>query len=280
MALKKTTDKIIRKLVNTRIIWPIFYLAYRFAYRFKFEKELIEIEKRRDEIKYKGEKLRITFSDLAVKEGPFKGMKYPDFIAHGSAMFPKLLGSYESELYPEIERLLKNDYHHIVDIGCAEGYYAVGFAMRKGNATVYAYDTNQIALEACRKMAVINGVEKQMHFRNFCSADSLMQFDFTNKSLIISDCEGYEIELFTSLNVKNLSNCDLIIELHDLFNEKISPTIEELFKKSHNIKFIYSENTFKKMKKFNTDNHFTDEEIDEFFVERPGIIQWAIITSR
>ncbi len=44
--------------------------------------------------------------DLTVLHGPFVGMKYPGTEAAGSAFIPKLLGSYEKELHPLLERLL------------------------------------------------------------------------------------------------------------------------------------------------------------------------------
>ena len=44
----------------------------------------------------------------------------------GSVLIPKLLGSYEQELQPLLQRLAAQNYSEIVDIGCAEGYYAIG----------------------------------------------------------------------------------------------------------------------------------------------------------
>src|SRR6478672_6897407 len=67
---------------------------------------------------------------LVVQHGPFKGMKYPGVNSVGSALIPKLLGSYERELHPLIDSICAGQYDQVVDIGCAEGYYAVGLAMR------------------------------------------------------------------------------------------------------------------------------------------------------
>src|SRR5687768_17261507 len=65
---------------------------------------------------------------LEVLTGPFAGMKYP-YASNGSAVFPKLLGTYESEISElfRYERLKR--YRTFIDIGCAEGYYLVGVAM-------------------------------------------------------------------------------------------------------------------------------------------------------
>ena len=272
--------KIIRKLVENKITWKILNFFHRVFYRFQFEKELIQIEIKQKEMFEKEAVLKKKYSNLTVADGPFKGMIYPDFIAYGSAMYPKLLGCYESELNSSLEVLLKADYHSIFDIGCAEGYYAVGVAMRQPNALVYAYYIDVKAMEACEKMAKLNKAEKNMRFGTFCTSETLIGMDFEKKSLIFSDCEGYEMDLFTPEVVKNLKNCDLIIELHDLYTEKISPIIFDAFSASHHIKLVYSENTFMKMRALNLIGDLTEDQILNFFVERNGIMRWAIITPK
>lgn len=276
----KLIRKLIRKLVEISITWKVLNFFYKFFYRFKFEKELIQIEIRNKVIAEKENVLKKKFSSLTVSAGPFKGMVYPDFIAHGSAMFPKLIGSYESELNVSLDNFLQKDYHTIIDIGCAEGYYAVGVALRKPNTIVYAYDIDEKAMAACKKMAELNKVDKNMRFGTFCSPETLMNMDFGNRSLIFCDCEGYEMELFTPQVVKCLKNCDLIIELHDLYTEKITPTIMDVFKDTHDIEYVYSKNTFMKMRELNLIGDLTDEQILDFFVERNGTMIWAIVTPK
>ena len=64
-----------------------------------------------------------------VASGPFAGMRHGD-IAVGSVLTVKLLGTYEKELWPIIDQIIATAYPLIIDIGAAEGYYAVGLAMR------------------------------------------------------------------------------------------------------------------------------------------------------
>src|SRR6266446_5569422 len=64
-----------------------------------------------------------------VPKGPFAGMRYIDN-AFGSAYVPKLLGIYERELNDCIERACALSFPLIIDIGAAEGYYAIGMALR------------------------------------------------------------------------------------------------------------------------------------------------------
>ena len=158
--------------------------------------------------------IRRVSPDLAVLHGPFRGMRYPRMASVGSALFPKIVGSYEQELHEVIERICAGGYSEIVDIGCAEGYYAVGLAMRLKEAQVYAFDTEESAVRLCREMAGVNGVEARMHFGGTCDTAALTALRFTKKALIVCDCEGYEVRLFTPETARGLVSHDLLVEVH------------------------------------------------------------------
>ncbi|NQZ56647.1 MAG: methyltransferase [Lentisphaeraceae bacterium] len=202
----------------------------------------VEWEKRDGGVhqKHIEEALKSISSDFTVKNGPFKGMVYPEKKAFGSAIVPKLLGSYEKELHEVIDEICSQKYSEVVDIGCAEGYYAIGLAMRMSEVNVFAYDTNVEAIGFCHKMARINNVEERVFTGSFCDGQTLCSIPFKGKALIISDCEGYEKELFTEEVVSRLGQHDFLIELHDCFDIEISSTIRQRFEKTHSIRAIRS----------------------------------------
>src|SRR5947207_8629242 len=76
---------------------------------------------------------------LIIQAGPFAGMRYVA-PATGRTILPKLLGSYETELHSIVEQVIAADHRVVINIGCAEGYYAVGLALRLPNSRVYAFD--------------------------------------------------------------------------------------------------------------------------------------------
>lgn len=78
-------------------------------------------------------------SGSTVLSGPFQGMTYMAAGSEGSTS-ARLLGTYEAALHPIIEKIIKRGYQQIIDVGCAEGYYAVGLAMRMPSARVIARD--------------------------------------------------------------------------------------------------------------------------------------------
>ena len=148
-----------------------------------------------------------------VQTGPFKGLKYTEFTSRRH-ITQRLLGCYESELHPVINECIQANYNEIYDIGCAEGYYAVGFALKANCNKVHAFDTDPWARKACRLMANVNEVESKLAIHGFCSVD-WMNDHLKDRSLVISDCEGFEFVLFAKENCARYANCDLLIELHD-----------------------------------------------------------------
>ncbi|HUM50372.1 MAG TPA: class I SAM-dependent methyltransferase [Chitinophagales bacterium] len=214
-----------------------------------------------------------------VKNGFFKGMRYPGFQAAGSAIYPKFIGSYENELNPIIEKAIQKQYDTIIDVGCAEGYYANGLARLLPNATVYAYDTVQYARNLCQQIATINEVQDRVFIKGTLNASELSKFDFTNKNaFIISDCEGFEKQLFTNENIHNLKNCDVLIETHDLFDLTISAYLINLFKDTHQTPLIIA--SLDDNKKAQTYHFPETEKLDLktkkiiFSEERKAIMEW------
>jgi hypothetical protein len=168
-----------------------------------------------------------------VNGGPFAGMLYIHR-ATGSVLTPKLVGSYESELHSILETLASRDYTRIIDIGCAEGYYAVGMARRFPEARVYAFDTDPFARNMCRRMAQLNDVSDRVEVRS--GADFAVLGEVVgDRSLVICDCDGCEAYLLDPRECPCLLRADLLIELHDHFDATISPTLLANFATSHDI---------------------------------------------
>jgi hypothetical protein len=188
--------------------------------------------------------------DLTVRRGPFAGIKYPSLARLGSACLPKLLGVYECELHPVLEEIATRPYTDILNVGSAEGYYAVGLAVRHPKARVTAYDIVPQQREFCANLAALNGVGDRVDTQAACTPESLANFSFKGRGLIICDCEGYEAELFTPAAVANLGNCDVLVELHDHIDLTITDKILNVFKATHDVRLIQSIDIVKRAKTF------------------------------
>jgi hypothetical protein len=124
-------------------------------------------------------------------------------------------------------------YDRVVNIGCSEGYYAIGLALWLPSALVFAFDIDPLARQLCDKMASLNQVSDRVTIQGECTMHHLQELVGDN-TLIISDCEGCELQLLRPDSVPCLLACDLIVELHDCFDPSTSEVVTGRFAESHN----------------------------------------------
>lgn len=221
--------------------------------------------------------------DGVVRNGVFKGMRYPGARSVGSAVVPKLLGTYERELQPLLEEVCRTPYTTIVDVGCAEGYYAVGLAMRLPDARVYAYDTSPEARTLCQSMAEINDVADRVFVRERCDTEVLRTLDMGSRALVIVDCEGYEKHLLTPEVVPYLRRHDLLVEAHDFIDINISTIMHKLFEATHDIQTIQSVDDIQKAKTYllpELQRYDLGTRRALLAESRPTIMEWLFIKAR
>ena len=170
-----------------------------------------------------------------VASGPFRGMKY---VASGvgSVYYPKLLGVYERELHPTIETIQNLRPDRIIDIGAAEGYYAVGLAMNNPDATVTAFEQEPGGRELVRDMAARNGVAGRVRVLGRCEpADLQAELSAARKPVVVCDVEGYETTLLVPTAVPSLTTSWVLVELHEFIVAGVGATIRGRFSKTHRI---------------------------------------------
>jgi SAM-dependent methyltransferase len=222
-------------------------------------------------------------TDLVVQNGPFAGMRYARALPSGSIFYPKLLGSYEAELKPVFERIIRTNYAAVVDVGCADGYFAVGLAMRMPGVIVYAYDIDPSMREICAANAEVNGVSERVRISPHCDAEELRRLDLGDRAFILCDCEGFEIELFPPDIVDHLANHDLVIELHDFIDITIRDTLRERFSGTHNATLIDSVDDYLKGDVFHFPQLMGKSRAlkkDVMSERRPAIMQWLVLHSK
>ncbi len=147
-----------------------------------------------------------------------------------------------------MERILQKKYTEIVDIGSAEGYYAVALGLKFPQARIFAFDANPAANQLCAEMARLNGVADRLALGGFCDEKILLGLELHDRALIISDCEGFEKELFTPAAARFLARHDLVIEVHDLLDREIATALRERFGPTHDILAIESIDDAKKVR--------------------------------
>jgi predicted O-methyltransferase YrrM len=171
-----------------------------------------------------------------VQAGPFAGMTYVDR-ASSSMFLPKLIGSYEAELHSIIEGIIARPYRTIVDVGCAEGYYAIGLARQIPGVMVYAYDIDDAARDQCRQFAALNELSDRVQVYGRCDPAELER-RLQPPSLLICDCEGYEYVLLDPQAAPKLRQTDILVEFHEGQRRGVTQAIRDRFSGTHEFQMI------------------------------------------
>lgn len=168
-----------------------------------------------------------------IWSGPFAGMEYGAVATEGS-LIARLLGSYESELHPHLAAFAEEGVECVIDVGCAEGYYAVGLARMMPQAQVYAFDVDEAARAACADLAARNGVAARVTVGEEIRPDGFEAFA-GQRALVIVDAEGAEVDILQPALSPALRGMNLIVETHDVYRRGALATMMERFSPSHDI---------------------------------------------
>lgn len=175
-----------------------------------------------------------------VLNGPFRGMKYISE-SSGSQLLPKLLGSYEEPIHQWIGQILSDfNYGTVVDVGCAEGYYAVGLTMAMSRPKVLAFDIDKAALDKAKHLAEINNVSVSFaEIFDEAVLANVFRKDENHQILIFMDVEGAEIDLLDPQQNPQILKCDVLVELHDCFFPGLTEKVVSYFAKTHRIQIVF-----------------------------------------
>lgn len=169
-----------------------------------------------------------------VQSGPFKGMALvPE--APSSLLYPKILGTYETEIYKAIAT--EGRYDRLINIGSGEGYFAVGTLMIDPKLTAIAFDILPKARELTGKLAALNHVSNRLEVGAECSSKTVAELA-KPRSLFLIDIEGAELELFKAVPPESLVAADFLIETHWVDNQSTCDFLVEYFSGTHNIEII------------------------------------------
>lgn len=168
-----------------------------------------------------------------IMQGPFAGMEYVTAATEG-ALTPRLIGTYESELHPYLAKFAANGLDCVIDVGCAEGYYAVGLARMMPGVKVYAFDIQEKARLACAELAAKNGVSDRVLIGERFEPDGFEAFK-GKTALVLVDIEGAEDDLLRPDVSPALAQMDLIVETHDVYRKGVLQRLTERFAPTHDI---------------------------------------------
>lgn len=142
-----------------------------------------------------------------VYAGVYEGMLWQE-VSTIDCFESKLMGIYEKELYPTIEKILDTSPKSITVIGVAEGYHAIGLALNSGLIPL-CYERDKHAQSSLQKLARLNNVGIDLQ-GSFDSETTLNQ----PPGLIIMDIEGAEKDVLNSNRLSSWKTQHIIVEVH------------------------------------------------------------------
>lgn len=175
-----------------------------------------------------------TFATVA--RGPVAGLRYPTSrIADVDTPLGKLLGVYEHEIAALFTRPGVGPF---IDVGCADGYYAVGMPVANPGMPSYAFDLASSARELCSTMAELNGVAGSVSVGGRFSLSALRHIPHS-RALVLIDIEGGEGALLSRGMAKELQTCTVVVEVHEFMAPGTQAALDESFRETHREPRIY-----------------------------------------
>ena len=184
-------------------------------------------------------RLRFNLNDMSkVESGPFVGLKLCSSGSWGGHE-ARLAGTYERELASLVESIPVLGINHILDVGCADGYYTCGFAFKYSTVSVTAYDLSRRARWCTYSALLSNKLLDRVSIKTFFDVKNY-QSRLDQRELLFLDCEGFESEIITSKTVDKFINSAILVECHDFVIPNITASLSLILEDSHDLQFIQS----------------------------------------
>ena len=273
--MKKVLQTFFLNNVSWKIISPFVWLSDR-------AKESKENYNEASKLNRLHEKVQILLTEHVVRHGPFKGMNFGNARRESDSIYAKLLGSYETEIHLFFEKVFKKKYSSILNIGCEDGFYAVGLALQMPNVAIKAFDSNSKAIQNSKELANLNNVGDRISFYGKCTSANIDSLDMNERMLLVVDCEGDEGIIFNKNNAMLLAKSDLLIELHINIYPLLEKHFRELFDVTHKIYIVNSIDDHIKTLTYNfPETEGMDYETKRFMIgERNVFMQWMFMESK
>lgn len=197
-----------------------------------------------------------------VKYGPFAGLKLTKNPWWGKSDLGSMcLGLYEQELLNLLYSNKFNGRKTLIDIGAADGYYAIGLLKSKRVEKAICYELSKIGQDTILSNWKLNGEPGEIEI----NGDVFDNFTQKNLSLDFSDCitivdiEGAEFLFLNNDILEFMKNSYIIIEIHNWVPDFISKYETFLLHafKYFNIEIL--ERTERKTFQFEELRSFTDD---------------------
>jgi len=198
-----------------------------------------------------------------VAHGPFKGMTLGENVWwSANDRITQTLGIYEKHVLDMLIDFSSKETTKFIDIGAADGYFAVGMAFGDYFRDVHAFEISEEGQKHIKKNALRNKCKDRVTAygeANLASLKGILNDE--ERAVVLIDIEGFEYDLLSLEMLSLLKKCFLVCELHPWMvecgnekQEKLLRDASEYFDLSLIKRETYNPNQFVEL------DEFTDEE--------------------
>lgn len=181
-----------------------------------------------------------TLHGHVIQHGPFAGMSI-DEASHWSSgdKATMVLGLYECEVLKVLTQL-SSSYGLFINLGAADGYYAIGSVFGGLFPRAVAFEITQEGQSSIRLSAEKNKVSHLVQVLGKAEKNFTDNFsrDELHGAVVLCDIEGGEFDIFDSNSFRALKDCSLIVELHE-WDQDAKQRVEQLIERSSSTHLHY-----------------------------------------
>lgn len=176
------------------------------------------------------------FCQNKILQGPFSEL-YITPTEHwgGGDIMAKWLGTYEQPIHPAIYSELSKPHDLFINIGCGDGYYGAGVAIKSPTTRILFIEK----VESCNQLVDQLCVENNITNYTFSTQSNS---DFIESSLkdskqpwMLMDIEGAEVDLLDLDKIPSLKKTTIIVEAHDFCRMQATNIMLTRFQDTHHI---------------------------------------------
>ena len=222
--------------------------------------------------------------NYTVAHGAFKGMKLNKKLWWSkNDRITQTLGIYEEHILKKITHFAKSGTSTLIDVGAADGYFAVGMAYSNICQKVYAFEIEKEGRDRLLENANANKCNNKIKVFGKADVESISKIiKGEDKVIVLIDIEGGEYELFNEDMLTVLRGNYVICELHpwmvdggDSLQIKLLSKASEQFNVELIKRDTYRPNMFSEF-----DNLSDEERLIAVGEGREKNMQWMVLTPK
>ena len=212
-----------------------------------------------------------------IQNGPFRGMKFARIVPE-HPLSAKIFGTYEEAIAPVISWMMEAGFKQFINVGSAEGYYAIGLARSSPSVRVEAFECVHRMHSLLELIAAKNGVTHQITQHGLADINSLQHhLAMQPTPVLLMDIEGGERELLNPQIVPSLAPAIILVEVHLHVHANLIEILVSRFCHTHTILLFESTDCIE-----NAPPRSGLTRLSFFVNERRGngITPWLLMTPR